>query len=225
MPEANKLLGNPRVIDRFQLQFGQWVRPVRVEASRDNDQLGGKGIKSGQQGVAPCAPEFSAAAARREGNIRNIVRTTVFIGKTSAWIAGTLMARGEEEARFIRECRLGSITVMHIKVGNGDPSQAPSFPRMAGSDRDAVEQTEPHCPGWLSVMSRWPDCDERRACPTTHNQVDGVHRSAASPKSCFNGVATNHRVRIKWHDLTGCRPKLEDSLDVDLVMNAHQIGW
>src|SRR3546814_17561737 len=77
-------------------------------------------------------------------------------GRAGARIERALVGRGVEQVGIVPEGRLGAVAVMHVEVHHGDAAQAVRLTCMQGTDRDVVEQAEPHGAVRLGMVAGRP---------------------------------------------------------------------
>jgi len=133
------------------------------------------------------------------------------------------MTGGEEELGLIPELSLRSVSVMHVEVGYRYSLQAPLGTCMVRRHGDIVEQAKAHGPTWFGVVTGRSRRDENRVCVAPHDKVDCLYCCASGPQRCFDTAGAHHRVGIESYQFTWFRAKLQDPLDVILIMNPHEI--
>jgi hypothetical protein len=90
--------------------------------------------------------------------------------------------------------------VVHVEVDHGDPLESVERQRMGGSDRDVVEEAEPHGPAPFGVMPRRADVAERVVGPTPDHEVRGQHRRARGAIRRLQGVRVHRGVGVHVRD-------------------------
>src|SRR4051794_34337515 len=99
---------------------------------------------------------------------------TSVVRRTCAWVPGPLVHRDEPDvARFLDQ-RLGPVAVMHIPIHDQHPLRAMAASRIVGTDGDAAEETESHCPTAQSMMSRRTHAAEAAQRAAVERHVHGV---------------------------------------------------
>src|SRR5262245_64642800 len=80
------LLRCPQKVRFHQVQIGQRIALMRIEACRDHDQLWLKVAKARKDGAFECLAELGSAVAGREWRVDNRVMDAAFAARARAWL-------------------------------------------------------------------------------------------------------------------------------------------
>ena len=180
-------------------QVGDWVSPVAVEAGRDQQPRCPVGLDGRNDDVVDCSPSNVAGRAGREWHIDGSAdRATAppLVEHSCAGVQGRLVDRRKQHSRVVVEDVLGAVAVMRVDVNDRHPLTCIGERR--GSDRNRVEQTEPHGVGGGRMVARWANDAEGavvlvRFLQTLHRRE---HRPCGQARSEQTSCA-HHRVRVE----------------------------
>jgi hypothetical protein len=108
------------------------------------------------------AEVFLVAAPGREWDVDGGARTgplTQLRDGSGPGVVGELMGGHVEDGGVELEAVLGSVAVVYVPVEDEEPPE-PGCLQSPRSDRDVVEQAEPHGSRGLGVVPGWPDADD-----------------------------------------------------------------
>ncbi len=115
---------------------------MRVEARRDEDEVGLERAHGGLDDRLERRPVLGVARARGERDVDDAVRART--GPARAGPERPLVQRDGEDRRVVREERFGPVPVVHVEVDDRDAREAQLGLRVASRDRDVVEDAEAH---------------------------------------------------------------------------------
>jgi hypothetical protein len=142
--------------DIGELHLCQGVVSVRIKAGGEHQQIGRKFLQCGDNFLVICAEVSIFTCAGGKGNIQRepFPRSgSLLIPSSRTWIERILMQANVEDRRIPLKDVLCAIAMVDIPVQNGNLPQTVSSLRIARSDRDVVEKTEPHWTISFRVMA------------------------------------------------------------------------
>ena len=155
----HQLAGRPVEIVLVEVDLGQRIAVMRVEAGGNDDQVGPEIVERRQDARVERLAEQVAAGAGRQRRVDDVAGAGLVLG-AGAGIERHLVGRAVEHRRVVPEDVLGAVAVMDVPVDDGDPLGAVLLLRMAGGDRGIVEQAKTHRGRALGVVAGRPRRDE-----------------------------------------------------------------
>src|SRR5579883_2570668 len=107
---------HPGEIFGLEIEPGERIATMRVEAGGDQKELGPEIVQRGQDAFLESGPEPRAVRSRRQSRIDDVPMWTAVLCGPGAGIERPLMRRGIEPARSSFGDRFGTVSVMHIEI-------------------------------------------------------------------------------------------------------------
>ncbi len=190
------------------LHRAQWVGLVRVEATRNQDEIGVELEGDGREQVLEHPDVLEVAATGWHGDVDGGTAShagTRFTGGSGSRVERELVGRDVEDRRVALERVLAAVSVVDVPIQDQNPFNSGFLLECFRGDRDIVEQTEPHRAVWFRVVTGGPHSRETAFRLTSHNMHGQIH--AASGGTLCNGeaLARNEGVGIEVDGgLSGC---------------------
>ncbi len=132
-----------------EIDVGQWIAGVCVEACRDEEELGFEAFECGDDALLHGAVVGIVACAGVHGDIdggasSGVVSDFVFVSCAGVERGGVLMEADEEHAAVVFEGVLCAVSVMDIEIDDGDAFDVVEFLCVTRGDGDVVEEAEAH---------------------------------------------------------------------------------
>ena len=103
--------------------------------------------------ISDCGSELGTFCSRLERYAHTVCRVRQQRGK---WIKRVLKRRTEKHPLVVFENLLGTISLVHIEINNGNPVQAVLFQRMSRTHSNVVVNAKSQGPVTFGVMPRRP---------------------------------------------------------------------
>lgn len=133
-------------------------------------------------------------------------------------IVRVLENAAHQHARIVPEHGLGTVAMVNIKIDDGYPLQAAPFQRMGRGNRDIVEQTEPHRPSWLGMVSGRPHGAEGTLCLAVQDAVDRMHGRTDRTQGRLQAMRIEPCVTTIDQFIALCRRPAHYLLEIDGVV-------
>src|SRR6476619_2412281 len=117
--DIHQFARDPAEVFRPEIERGQRIPVMRVEAGRDNDQLGTEFLQLWQDSVFKCGAEFGAAIFRRQRRVDDGVVLAALAACAGAGKQRHLVRRAIHHGRIGPEDILGAIAVMDVEIDHG----------------------------------------------------------------------------------------------------------
>ena len=179
---------------------GDLLGEVRVEASRDEDQLRTVPPQCRHDDLLEGAPVRAVAGPMRHRNVDVVAapRPTARLGGGArARIERVLVRRDVEHAGFGVERVLCAVAVVHVEIDDRHPLDAVPLARVRGRHGDVVQQAEAHRIRRGRVMPRRPHQAERRPSRAGHHGIDRRERTAHNAHGDVERAGRDERVRVR----------------------------
>ena len=194
---GEKFMSNPPIVILGQPELCQGIICVRVEASRNQQNVRIEIAQARQNHPLEGVAKFCRSCPGRQGSIDDVSDTNL-ARRTCSRIERRLMA-GCVEQVFVRlEHVLGTVPVMDVEIHHGCSLEAVRGAGMKGADRDTVEQAKSHGASAFGMMARRTDGAKR----VTHRLLinHGIHgrRDGTRPaQGRFSRKRRNDGIRIQ----------------------------
>jgi len=179
------------------IETAERIETMRVETSRDDDQIRAKRVNPGQKPCFHRVPEHRAIVARRERRVDDIVVLAAFVARAGARKQRHLMRRGIEYGAVGPENFLGSVAVMDIEIEDRHPFGAMRGLPVAYRDRRIVEEAKPHRRGGPGMMARRTQRDKGIFGAAAHDLIDGRRGGADAMADRGKTLRAHHGVWIE----------------------------
>src|SRR2546427_9368834 len=179
--EAKNFLCHFRKIGVFKHQTSQRVSAPRIEAGRDDDQIGRKSSLDVANGISERLPVLSSRCAGGQRNIQCepfSFAASPLTGRTGTGIIRILMRRKIENSWILPEDFLRAVTVMDIPVDDQNTFDAVLRLSVACADSCVVEKAKSHCGRNRRVVPRRTNETKCPAALFSHGSIDGGDRRA-----------------------------------------------
>ena len=155
----HQLAGRPVEIVLVEVDLGQRIAVMRVEAGGNDDQVRPEIVERRQDARLERLAKDVAAGAGRQRRVDDVAGAGLVLG-AGAGIERHLVGRAVEHRRIVPEDVLRAVAVMDVPVDDGDALGAMLLLRMAGGDRGIVEQAKAHRGRALGMVAGRPRRDE-----------------------------------------------------------------
>ena len=217
--DRHQLARDPRVVGLGELETGQRILAMRVEAGRDENELRPVRLERRQPAVDDRRAEGIAAVAGRKRNVDHVRRLVL----DAAVRVQRILERGDHQhARVALEDVFGAVAVMHVEVDDGDALQSMRGQRVRGADGDVVEDAESHRAPPLRMMAGRAHRAERGPAFAAHHEVDPMHDGAGRVARSGQRMRIERGIGIDEMQarLGTCR---DDLVDVGRAMHARDL--
>src|SRR5262249_11177804 len=99
-----------------ELKAAQWIMPVPIKASRDDDQIRMKISDARQNLRFDRLAKSRAVVAGRQRRIDDIAMLAAFIAGARAWKQRHLMTRSIKDGRVRPKNFLGPVSMVHVEI-------------------------------------------------------------------------------------------------------------
>ena len=209
----HQLLRHPGKIRFEEIQAGERIAHVGVEAGRDDDEIGRKPFEPRQDHALHRFAELVAAVARAERRVDDGVLRATFTHRAGARIKRHLVRRAVHHPRMVPVNVLAAVAMVHVEIHDRDALGVVRLLRMARRDGGIVEQAETHRRRGLGVMAGRAGRDECVRGFASHHLVDRERGAAGSPHHRLERARRHCGVAVDPHHAL-FRRGIADVLDV-----------
>lgn len=200
----------------FQRKPAQRVVEGRVEAGRDQNQVGGEAREHSVETCQKLAHVVIRRETRGKRQVQGRPRSgagTRFLPCAGPRVEGALVHGKVENGGILVKDFLGAVPVVDVPIHDEYAFREPRAHRVTRGDGHVVEQTEAHRPVRRRMVARWPDCTEGRADLSLADGIHGAHHAPGRRESRIPGGSTDPRIGIHFHGSLQLRGLLYDRFD------------
>ena len=158
--DVHQLFRRPGEVLFGEVEIGERVAVMRVEARGNDHELGSVFIEPRQDAVLESGLELVAVVARAQRRIDDGIVFAALADGAGAGKQRHLMRRAIHHRLVGPENLLRAVAVMHVEIDDRNARDAVMVLRMARGNGGIVEQAEPHRPRRLGVMAGRPGRDK-----------------------------------------------------------------
>src|SRR3546814_3358912 len=114
--DAKKLGGRPGIILLRQVEAGQRIPRMRIEAGRDEHEVGSERPQGRQYAIGHGGAELGAPGTGRQWRVDDVAADAPLVRFPGAGIERVLVRRSVEHRWIVPEHRLGAVSVMPVEV-------------------------------------------------------------------------------------------------------------
>jgi len=198
--DRHDLARHPAEIRLDQVQVGERVAPMRIEACRYHDQVGLEIPQPGQNDLLEGFAELRPAVAGAQGRVDDGVVLAALAHRPGTRIERHLVGRAIHHAGIGPENLLRAVAVMDVEIDDRDALQAVPLLRMPRRDRHIVEEAETHGPRGLGMVAGRAHRHERIGGPFFDHLVDRQRRAAGPAQRRLEAAGRHGGVGIEPHE-------------------------